>query len=373
MPPRRPTPRRPTRRRTRRRPTRRRTRRPTRRPATRRPTPRRPTPRRPTPRRRRASNSRCCLQDDRRPAAVLSFSAYHSCVSRSVIIVDRFAPHARALRAVSDARFAAPREAHADRFVWDYWHVPGQYTALRTPAWTYFPRRLYARFHNRLVAWGRARLGCHDISPPWLSLYIEGCRQELHGDLPHGPWAFVVSLTRWRGRRFRGGETARRRARAPAFWHDLPPGRAVEQAALVRRIAPELGRLTVFDPRIPHGVRAVTGTHDPREGRLVIHGWFVQPRPFVRGALPVRALSPRIAELTEQLAGWLDGLPVARLVSLAFDVDRPGRVRPPRVLSDTTRVPRGEDRARARLVRRIRDAGAGWRFPAPRAGRRGAP
>jgi hypothetical protein len=88
----------------------------------------------------------------------------------------------------------------------------------------------------------------------------------------------------------------------------------------------------------------------------------------VRGALPVRALAARIAELTEQLAGWLDGLPVAGLLSLAFDVDRRGRVRAPRVLSDTTRVPRGDERERARLVRRIRDAVAGWRFPAQRAG-----
>jgi len=84
----------------------------------------------------------------------------------------------------------------------------------------------------------------------------------------------------------------------------------------------------------------------------------------------VRALTARIAELTEQLAGWLDGLPVAGLLSLAFDVDRRGRVRAPRVLSDTTRVPRGDERARARLVRRIRDAVAGWRFSAQRAGSR---
>ena len=77
---------------------------------------------------------------------------YHCRVSRSVITVDRFAPEASALRAVFDSRFASPREAHGDRFVWDYWHVPGQYTALRTPAWTYFPRALYAQFHNRLVA-----------------------------------------------------------------------------------------------------------------------------------------------------------------------------------------------------------------------------
>src|ERR1044071_6769412 len=128
-------------------------------------------------------------------------------VSRSVIIVDRFAPEIAALRAVFDDRFAEPRSTRADRFVWDYWHVPGQYTALRTPAWTYFPARVYAAFHRRLVAWGREVLGCHDISPPWLSLYVDRCRQELHGDLPHGPWAFVLSLTHWRERVFRGGET----------------------------------------------------------------------------------------------------------------------------------------------------------------------
>jgi len=283
-------------------------------------------------------------------------------MSRSLIIVDRFASEARALRSVFDARFAAPREATADRFVWDYWHVPGQYTALRTPAWTYFPRRLYAQFHNRLVAWGRAHLGCHDISPPWLSLYVEGCRQELHGDLPHGPWAFVMSLTRWRGRAFRGGETLMVRDDVLDFWHGFASVRSVEHGELIRAVAPEFARLTVFDPRIPHGVRTVTGTHDPRDGRLVIHGWFVQPRPFVRGALKVRALAARIAELTDQLGGWLGGLPIAGLVSFAFDVDRAGRVGEPRVLSDTTRVPRADDRARGALIRRIRGAIAGWRF-----------
>src|SRR5262250_1730373 len=151
------------------------------------------------------------------------------------------------------------------------------------------------------------------------------------------------------------------------FWHDFASVRSVEHGELVRRVAPELGRLVVFDPRIPHGVRPVTGTHDPREGRLVIHGWFVQPRPFVRGALPVRALAARIAELTEQLVGWLAGLPIAGLVSVAFDVDRSGRVRAPRVLSDTTRVPRGDERARTALVRRVRGAIVVWRFPRQRA------
>jgi hypothetical protein len=114
-------------------------------------------------------------------------------------------------------------------------------------------------------------------------------------------------------------------------------------------------------------VRTVTGTHDPREGRLVIHGWFVQPRPFVRGALPVRSLTARIAELTEKLGAWLGGLPVAGLISFAFDVDRLGLVHEPRILSDTTRVPRADERARKVLIRRIREAIAAWRFGSQRA------
>lgn len=287
-------------------------------------------------------------------------------VSRSVITVGQFAPEARALRDVFDQRFAAPREAHGDRFVWDYWHVPGQYTALRTPAWTYFPRQLYAQFHNRLVAWGRSQLGCHDISPPWLSCYVEGCRQELHGDLPHGPWAFVFSLTRWRGRVFRGGETMLVRDEVLDFWQDFASVRAVEQGELIATVPPRFAQLTVFDPRIPHGVRPVTGTHDPREGRLVIHGWFVQPRPFVTGALPVRALASRIAELTDQLGTWLGDLPIAGMISFAFTVDRRGHVQAPRALSDTTRVPRADERARRAFVRKLRAAFAGWQFGAQR-------
>ena len=285
-----------------------------------------------------------------------------------MIIVDRFAPEAPVLRRTFDERFADPRSTRADRFVWDYWHVPGQYTALRTPAWTYFPPRAYAAFHRRLVAWGRETLGCHDVSPPWLSLYVDGCRQELHGDLPHGPWAFVFSLTR--GRAFSGGETLLVRDEVLDFWHDFRSERSVEEAQLLRAIEPRFARLVVFDPRIPHGVRTVAGTRDPREGRLVIHGWFVQPRPFVRGPLAARALAARIAELTDQLGGWLGALPVTGLVSFAFGVDRRGAASAVRLLSDTTRVPRADERARRALVRRIRAAIAGWRFGAQRGGSR---
>lgn len=288
-------------------------------------------------------------------------------MSRSVIVVDRFAPEARALRATFDQRFAEPRRANADRFVWDYWHVPGQYTALRTPAWTYFPAPLYRRFHRRLVAWGREHLGCHDISPPWLSNYIAGCRQELHGDLPHGPWAFVFSLTPWHRRTFRGGETLLVRDEVLDYWESFVSMRGVEQGELIREIEPELSRLVVFDPRIPHGVREVTGTHDPREGRLVIHGWFVQPRPLVAGPLRAGALTARTSELIGGLGAVIGALPIAGMLSVRFTVDRRGAVRGLKTLSDTTRVPARDEPARERLIRTIGSQIKTWTFGVQRA------
>ena len=289
-------------------------------------------------------------------------------VHRSLLVVDRFAPESRALRAAFDARYADPRAARPERFVWDWWHVPGQYTLLRTPAWTYFPRRAYEAFHRRLVGWGRRVLGCHDVSPPWLSCYVEGCGQELHGDLPHGPWAFVHSLTRWDGRRFRGGETLLLREEVLDHWSGFRSRRGLEVDDLFLSVAPRFGRLAVFDPRIPHAVRTVEGTRDPREGRLVVHGWFVQPRPFVEGPLPAGALAARVEELGPAVEGALGGLPVAGLLSLGLSVRPDGRVGSVRVLSDTTRAPAGAEGARRRSLRRIRATVAGWRFP-----RRGGP
>ena len=48
------------------------------------------------------------------------------------------------LRGCFDEHFAEPRQAHPMRFVWDYWHVPGQYTLHRTQAANYFSPEEYA-------------------------------------------------------------------------------------------------------------------------------------------------------------------------------------------------------------------------------------
>ena len=55
-------------------------------------------------------------------------------------VVERFLEPsvAASLRGTYDAHFEEPRQAHPMRFVWDYWHVPGQYTLHRTQAANYF-------------------------------------------------------------------------------------------------------------------------------------------------------------------------------------------------------------------------------------------
>lgn len=277
-------------------------------------------------------------------------------VQRTRIIDTGFESHARALRSHFDKRFAEPRKARGDRFVWDYWHVPGQYTALRTPAWEYFPKATYERWHRQLVAWGREHLGCHDISPPWLSVYVEGCRQELHGDLPHGPFAFVFSLTRWQERTFRGGETLLMRDEILDHWagaaQDVDKA-GLEEGNILESVAPEFARLLVFDPRIPHGVRRVEGTHDPREGRAVLHGWFVQPRPFVEGPLSEDAFGQAIQQVLGELPAHVpDTITLSGTLCLRFTVTPAGKVRDARILVDTLRTPAP--------LRQVRDDLVAW-------------
>jgi hypothetical protein len=192
------------------------------------------------------------------------------------------------------------------------------------------------------VEWGRDNLGCHDISPPWLSCYVEGCRQEKHSDVPHGPLAFVFSLTNWNRRRFKGGETF---------------------LAGEKTVPPKFNQLLVFNPAIPHGVKPVRGTHDPRFGRLVIHGWFVNPRPFWYGPLKADEVAEGIeAGLAPVLAGKLN---LGRgFLSLRMQVSPAGQVTALKTLVSTL------DGARERDVKILAENLRGLRFPKKRAGTR---
>lgn len=217
---------------------------------------------------------------------------------------DQFFSQAQGLRSVFDEKFANPRDGHNGRFVWDYWHIEDQYTLHRTPAEHYFPKELYEPFLLQLIEFGRRHYGCHNVSSPWLSYYIDGCRQDLHADIPHGPLAFVFSLTPWKKRKFRGGETFLLKPETLNYWQTPRRGSGLEAGHLIHRIAPEMNRLTVFDPRLPHGVMPVEGVKDPREGRLVIHGWFVRPEPYFEGPISQKV----VASALEEIHGGIEGL-----------------------------------------------------------------
>ncbi len=226
---------------------------------------------------------------------------------KSVHIEKGFSRVAGELRKTFEKKFEDPRKTAGDRFVWDYWHIENQYSVLRTPARYYFPKAQFEKLEAELNRFGQRELGCNGISDPWLSLYTDGSYQNLHADSPHGPWAYVFSLTPWRGRKFRGGETLVARDRLLEFWPnfvgDRRNERGIEFEDLFQSIPAEFNQLTLFDPRLPHGVKEVRGSREPLEGRLVVHGWFVEPRPFVEGALAGRrGFASAIDALLEPIA-----------------------------------------------------------------------
>jgi len=284
-------------------------------------------------------------------------------MKKSYFYIDNFSKRAKALRSEFDKKFEDPRRASSERFVWDYWNIPDQYALLRTPAYHYFSKKLYEAWHKELVHWGRENLGCHDISPTWLSLYNESCFQNLHADNPHGPWAFVYSLTPWTKRKFSGGETLLLKDQVLDYWSDFDSSQGFESEHLLTKIPPKFNRLVVFDPRIPHGVSEVRGERDPRFSRLVLHGWFVNPRPFVVGSLSAemikKDLSSQLQPLIHEVIGMAE---LNGVVSLRLTIANSGTVKEVKILTNSLKV-RSVEHSTNLYLKRICAALLRLRFP----------
>lgn len=224
----------------------------------------------------------------------------------TVIKSDLLKPLSRQLRTHFDSTMSDRH--NSGRFVWDWWHLPGRYTHLRTPAELFFPEELYLKIETGLKQVGRELLGCSEISPIWLSNYVEGCEQRLHADRPHGPWAFVLALN-LKSNTFSGGETVLVRPEILNFWKNPSrTGLSFEEENIVQKIEPKFGRLLIFDPRIPHGVSRVSGTVDPLKGRLVLHGWFTPPNPFIEGSLKPKQIEKVLSAFDENFANFAEPL-----------------------------------------------------------------
>ncbi|HTB68223.1 MAG TPA: 2OG-Fe(II) oxygenase [Steroidobacteraceae bacterium] len=286
----------------------------------------------------------------------------------ALMIVDNFLPRefAAAMRADIDSHFATPYKHRPDTHqVWNFWYVPQTYTYLRTQPERVIQRASVEHFMGALRAWSSETLGLARLSWPYLSFYINGCRQGLHNDAQNGRFAFVYSLTRDE-RRSTGGETIVLR-RGDPFLRNLR--KATAGTALYELIEPRFNRLVVFDDRMVHGVQLVEGSMDPVEGRFVLHGHIEESAPIVTGPLPPEqvlqglrcALEPFDKEHADQ-ARHYDGPLVLR-----FTISPDGRVGSLRVILDRVFAERegdvGWSAISGKLVERLRavvfPAGAG--------------
>lgn len=218
-----------------------------------------------------------------------------------ILIADDFLPPelAGAMRADIDGHFAEPRTHRADTHqIWNYWFVPELYAYLRTGPEKVIRRDRVESFVGALQAWSIATLGMGNLTWPYLSLYVSGCRQGLHNDATNGRFGFVYSLTRDQ-RRTIGGETLVFREGDPFR------GKLVEASAgrgFYDSIEPKFNRLVVFDDRLPHAVERVEGSMDPVEGRFVLHGHLSETGTIIAGALPVAAVEEAVLGLLRDFA-----------------------------------------------------------------------
>lgn len=238
------------------------------------------------------------------------------CLRERFLVIDNFLAEeaSKSLRDDIDAHFADPAQhAPATHQVWNYWHVPGSYTYLRTSPEKVIARDKVERFVERLRTWAGINLGLAGITWPNLSLYVPGCLQGLHNDSVNGRLGFVYSLTR-NDRRTVGGETV--------LMHDRDLFRTLlDQPAaghvLYDLVEPRFNRLTLFDDRIPHAVQRVDGSMDPVEGRLVLHGHISEAGVVAQGPLTPaavqEAVSGALAPIRDGVAPGVRGPLVVRL------------------------------------------------------------
>lgn len=213
--------------------------------------------------------------------------------STPYLILDDFLPRdeAVAMRRQINAHFADPHRHTPDRHqVWNYWHVPGLYTYLRTAPEKLIERALVERFVRALTIWSEYMLGLGGVTWPYLSLYVDGCEQKLHNDSTNGRFGFVYSLT-WDERKTMGGETIVLKE-GDLFRNNM--GNASAGAGLLDLIEPKFNRLTLFDDRMPHGVQRVEGSMNPVEGRFVLHGHISESGPTADGPLDAVAITRTI-------------------------------------------------------------------------------
>lgn len=215
-------------------------------------------------------------------------------------VLPNFSPDGFSLRNEIDQHFAEPYEDGPEHEVWNYWYVPDSYTYLRTAPEKVIARHILDRFISQLSQFATRRLGMDIVTWPFLSLYVEGCKQILHNDSRNGSFGYVFSLTRWDQRKFEGGETLI--FHEQDYWASGRFRDAAAGVAFYEKIPSRFNQLLVFDDRLIHSVPEIRGTTDPREGRIVLHGHMQCENVSVEGPLQPLLEADGLGSLGEVLA-----------------------------------------------------------------------
>lgn len=277
------------------------------------------------------------------------------CLTERFLVTDDFMPadSAASMRADIDAHFADPYRHNDRQETWNFWHVPGTYTYLRTTPEKVIEKAKVAAFVERLRLFAAVELGFANVTWPFLGFYVPGCLQVLHNDTTNGRLGYVYSLTR-NERKTTGGETIVMQDR-DLFRGNLET--AAAGAALFDLIEPRFNRLSLFDDRVPHGVQRVEGVMDPLEGRFVLHGHIREGGVVIQGALkPDAVREPVVAALGD----LRDSVPssVFGAFVLRFEIAADGSLTRVRPILDRLACSRNTDLAALRkaLIERAKTA-----------------
>ena len=250
------------------------------------------------------------------------------------IVIDDFLPLdlALSMRADIDSHFGDVDDRPETHQVWHYWYVPNTYTYLRTLPQKVIAADKVTMFMSSLRDWTVSRLGLGDVTWPILSLYIDGCNQQLHNDSLNGRFAFVYSLTNPVRRTIGGGTILM--GEGDPFRRNLANPMAI--GGLCEIIEPRFNRLLIFDDRVIHGVERLEGSMDPVEGRFVLHGHIREQGPLVGGSLSYDMLQPCLQEaLTDFVARYgEEAYDFHGPISVRFTIEPHGAIGGLRVLLD---------------------------------------
>jgi hypothetical protein len=280
------------------------------------------------------------------------------------LVVDDFLPAEMAarMRADIERHFSDPAHHRPDTHqVWNYWFVPELYTYLRTTPDKVLQHGDVALFVDVLSSWSASRLGLSEVTWPYLSLYVSGCRQNLHNDTGNGDFAFVYSLTR-NERKSTGGETIVLHEGDLFRRHVAIPNAG---RGLFDMIAPRFNRLVVFDDRLVHGVERVDGAMDPCEGRFVLHGHIRAQGPVIAGALTAKQVAIAIKQIWSEFVN--SAAARTRLyhgpIALRFQIAASGQVEICAVLMDRVTAAEASDASWSALAHELVATLSRHRFP----------